>query len=471
MKKEFPRNFYWGGSTSANQYEGAWNIDGKGVSTADMTIAGTRKNPKKIAKAIVEGLNYPSHQAVDFYHRYKEDIALFAEMGFKMFRLSISWTRIYPTGLEDQPNEKGLAFYDAVFDECAKYGIEPLVTISHYDMPYALAKKYNGWVGRECIDLYIKYCNTVFTRYKSKVKYWLTFNEINSAFMSFGTFTSLGILDPDEIKTNMQGLHHQLVASAKAVSLAHSINSDFEVGCMLAYLTTYPYTCHPKDVLLAQERSRMHNYFCSDVQIRGSYPQYAKRFWEENNIDLIVETDDFQVLKEGCVDFYSFSYYMSVCASTDVKVEEASGNLLGGAKNPYLPASEWGWQIDPDGLRYSLNEIQDRYNDIPIMLVENGLGAVDTMVDGKIHDDYRINYLREHIEAMKEAIHDGVNLIGYLPWGCIDLVSASTGEMAKRYGFIYVDKDDDGLGTLNRFKKDSFFWYKKVIESNGKKLE
>lgn len=470
MDKEFPEHFFWGGSTSANQYEGAWNIDGKGVSTADMSTAGSRTKPKKITKTIVKGYRYPSHNAVDFYHHYKEDIALFAEMGFKMFRLSIAWTRIYPTGLEDQPNEKGLAFYDAVFDECVKYGIEPLVTISHYDMPYVLAQKYNGWAGRECIDLYIKYCNTIFTRYKNKVKYWLTFNEINCAFMNFGSYTSLGILEQNEIKTNMQGLHHQLVASAQAVQLAHKISPEFKVGCMLAYLTTYPYTCHPKDVLLAQERSRMHNYFCSDVQIRGEYPPYADRYWEENDINLIMEKDDLQVLKNGCVDFYSFSYYMSVCASTNEEVEATSGNLLGGAKNPYLSASEWGWQIDPDGLRYSLNEIQDRYNNIPIMLVENGLGAVDTIIEGEIKDDYRIDYLRKHIKAMKEAIHDGVNLIGYLPWGCIDLVSASTGEMAKRYGFIYVDLDNNGEGTLERKRKKSFNWYKKVISSNGKIL-
>ena len=349
MSNKFPNNFLWGGSTAANQYEGGWNEDGKGPSTADITTSGTKTEPKKVVKNLDSNYHYPSHNGVDFYHRYKEDISLLAEMGFNIFRMSIAWTRIFPKGIEEQPNEKGLKFYDAVFDECKKYGIEPLVTISHYDLPLFLSDNYNGWAGRECIDYYLKYCEVIFERYKGKVKYWITFNEINSAFMDFGTYTSLGIQVNRSLQTRMQALHHQLVASAKAVKLAHEVDPENMVGCMLAYLTTYPYTCDPKDVLLAQERTKIHNYFCSDVQIRGEYPSYAKRFWQDNQINLTILDDDLISLKEGCVDFYSCSYYMSICASTNEEIEASSGNLLGGAKNPYLSESEWGWQIDPEG--------------------------------------------------------------------------------------------------------------------------
>lgn len=479
--KTFRKDFLWGGATAANQYEGAWDVDGKGVSIPDLCTNGTHTVPKRVTNGFEEGTLYPSHEATDFYHHYKEDIALFAEMGFKTFRLSIAWTRIFPTGMEEKPNEKGLAFYDAVFDECHKYGIEPLVTISHYEMPYALVEKYNGWASRECVDFYVRYCEAIFERYKDKVKYWLTFNEINSGTMVMGATLSLGVIKDyfgpmmgvkDDPQVRFQALHHQFVASAKVVKLAHEKYPQFRMGNMICFITMYPSTCHPNDILEAQQKMRMVNWFCSDVQVRGAYPAYADRFFEELGITTQKEAGDDELLKEGVVDFYTLSYYMSNCignATGNAKTVE--GNIVVGLKNPYLEASDWGWQIDPKGLRYSLNAIYDRYQ-IPIMVVENGLGAKDVKeADGSVHDGYRIDYLKKHIEQMKEAVADGVDLIGYTPWGCIDLVSASTGEMAKRYGFIYVDKYDDGTGTLARSKKDSFYWYQNVIKTNGEDLE
>ena len=476
----FPKEFLWGGATAANQFEGGWNEGGKGLSGPDMLTNGTHSTSRLISRELEEGFYYPNHTASDFYHHYKEDIALMAEMGFKVYRMSISWTRIFPKGIEDKPNEQGLQFYDDVFDELNRYGIEPLVTISHYELPFYLTQHYNGWASRELIDYYVKYCNVLFNRYKNKVKYWLTFNEINCGTMPLGNFVALGILNEgtreyanqvDIPQLRYQALHHQFIASAKAVKLGHEINPEFQIGCMIGFVTSYPYTCNPKDVLKCQNEMNRMNYYCGDVQVRGEYPHYAKRLWKENNVEIHMEPDDLKILKEGTVDFYSFSYYMSNCVTVDEGAEDVSGNLIVGAKkNPYLPTSDWGWQIDPDGLRYTLNEIYARYN-IPLMVVENGLGAFDTVEeDGSIHDSYRIDYLKKHIECMSQAIEDGVDLIGYTPWGCIDLVSASTGEMAKRYGFVYVDADDYGNGTFNRLKKDSFEWYKKVIASNGEEL-
>ncbi|MBW8381810.1 MAG: glycoside hydrolase family 1 protein, partial [Youngiibacter sp.] len=408
------------------------------------------------------------------------DIALFAEMGFKVFRLSIAWSRIYPNGYDTEPNEEGLKFYDDVFDELKKHNIEPLVTISHYEMPLGLTEKYNGWAGRECIDHYVRYCDTIFRRYRDKVKLWLTFNEINILTMPMGAFLGGGILldksgtfgnnAADIPQVRFQGLHHQFVASAKAVKLGHEINPEFTIGCMIAYLTLYPHTCNPDDIILAQQRDNLANFLCSDVQVRGEYPGFAKRFFRDNGIEIKMEPGDEEILKEGTVDYYTFSYYMSNNVSVQPDQLQTSGNIMGGIKNPYLEVSDWGWAIDPKGLRWTLNNIYNRYR-IPLMIVENGLGAVDKITEEKkVHDSYRIDYLRKHIEQMGEAIQDGVDLIGYTPWGCIDLVSASTGEMHKRYGFIYVDKDNDGKGTLDRYRKDSFHWYRKVIESNGADL-
>ena len=476
----FPENFLWGAATAASQFEGAWNEDGKGVSVIDVMTAGTNMKSRVITRKIDKDIYYPSHQAVDFYHHYKEDIALLAEMGIKIFRMSIAWTRIYPTGFEEKPNEKGLQFYDNVFDELHKYGIEPLVTISHFDQPLYLTETCNGWADRKVISLFEKYCRTIFTRYKDKVKYWLTFNEMNCSSRSFGGYPGVGVLNEgttlftqqvDNPQVRLQALHHQLIASAIAVKTGHEINPQFQIGCMIGLITYYPYSCSPEDNLQALQNKLLHNYYCSDVQIFGEYPYFVKNYWKKNDIHIKFEDNDEKILKEGTVDFVSFSYYMTTCTTVQNDKEKTKGNWVEGVKNPYLESTEWGWQIDPVGLRYALTELYSRYR-IPIMVVENGLGAQDKIeVDGSIHDDYRIEYLRKHIIELEKAIEDGINVIAYTPWGPIDLISASTGEMKKRYGFIYVDLDDEGRGTFKRTKKKSYDWYKGVIESNGEILK
>lgn len=474
----FKKNFLWGGATAANQYEGAWDADGKGASVPDMCTNGTRDRWKSITREIREGLLYPSHEATDFYHHYQEDIALMAEMGFKCFRLSINWPRIFPTGTEMFPNKKGLDFYDKVFDECKKYGIEPLVTISHYEMPYALASSKNGWLSRDTISHFMRYVETIFERYQHKVKYWLTFNEINAGQMPIGDLISTSIVSGyegpiDELKNSeqdrYQALHHQLVASAMAVKLAHTKYPKFKIGNMITFIASYPRTCAPEDVMLSFSHMQSNNWYCCDVQVKGRYSYFAQKLWREKNIRLRTEPGDAEILKQGIVDFVSLSYYMTICVGTAGEKDPISGNLIGGVKNPYLESSDWGWQIDPIGLRYVLNLVYDRYQ-IPVMIVENGLGAIDQLEDGKVHDSYRIDYMRKHIEQMKLAVQDGVDLMGYTNWGFIDLVSLTTGEMRKRYGMIYVDKHDDGIGTLKRIRKDSFMWYQNVIKTNGEEL-
>lgn len=476
----FPKNFLWGGATAANQVEGGYDEGGKGLSIADVLSNGTHSSPRTISKETEEGLYYPNRIASDFYHHYKEDIELMAEMGFKAYRMSIAWTRIYPTGEEEEPNEEGLKFYQNVFAQLHKYHIEPIVTLSHYEMPLNLTNRYNGWASRKVIDLFVKYAKTVFEYYRDDVKYWLTFNEINCGCLPLGNYMSLGIrnegtrnfLDQvDDINLRYQGLHHQFVASALAVIEGHKISKDFRIGNMIAMMPVYPLTPNPEDMLLYQKNWRELQYYCADVQVRGAYPYFAKKFWKDNGITLKIEKGDLEILKEGTVDFFSLSYYQTNCVTTDKSVAMSSGNLLGGAKNPYLKSSEWGWQIDPDGLRFTLNELYSRYQ-IPLLVVENGLGAFDKLEEGnEVHDPYRIDYLKQHIIAMEQTIEDGVDLFGYTWWGWIDLTSASTGEMGKRYGFVYVDSDDYGNGTFNRYKKDSFYWYKKVIASNGENLE
>ena len=475
------KDFLWGGATAANQCEGAWDRDGKGVSVADICTGGKFGQSKRITPVLEQGTFYPSHEAIRHYDRFREDIALFAEMGFKCYRFSIAWTRIFPNGDEAEPNEAGLRHYEEVIDECLKYGIEPLITISHYEVPFGLTKKCNAWVSREMIDYFLNYCRAIFTHYKGKVKYWLTFNEINSASEPMGALLNQGILNdlehptefmkqPDIPQQRYQGLHHLLVASALAVKMAHEIDPNYRVGNMMIYSASYPLTCDPDDVLACQAYNRRYNYYCTDVQARGAYPAYAKRMLEGLGVKLEVQPEDAEILRNGTVDFITFSYYMSSC-QTAKDMKGGEGNILGGVPNPNLPASDWGWQIDPKGLRYALNDLYDRYG-LPLMVVENGLGAKDEIeADGSINDDYRIDYLRQHIEQMKEAVEDGVDLMGYTPWGCIDLVSASTGEYAKRYGMIYVRRYDDGTGDFARLKKKSFYWYQKVIATNGEDLD
>ncbi|MGU8031278.1 glycoside hydrolase family 1 protein [Streptococcus suis] len=479
--KQFPKGFLWGGATAANQYEGGWNLGGRGPATSDTYIAvdpDKRKDMshfgKPVSRADVEfaladqeGL-YPKRWGSDFYHRYKEDIALFAEMGFKTFRLSIAWSRIFPKGDELEPNEEGLAFYDAVFNELNKYGIEPLVTLSHYEFPLHLALEYGGWKNRKVIEFFVRYAETVFKRYQGKVKYWLTFNEIN--ILGMVGYLSGGLLFEDgknDLEAMYQAVHHQFIASSLATKVAHEIDPENKVGCMLARMENYAATCNPDDVLAALKKDQ-ENLFYTDVQVRGAYPSYMKRFFKENNIQVVFEPGDEAILKQYPVDFMSFSYYMtSITRALPDKDKATAGNLILGEANPYLEASDWGWQIDPVGLRITLNKLYDRYQ-VPLFIVENGLGALDKVeADGSIQDGYRIAYLEKHIQQMYEAIEDGVELMGYTPWGCIDLVSASTSEMSKRYGFIYVDADDQGNGSFDRSRKASFYWYKEVIASNG----
>lgn len=485
----FPKEFLWGGATAANQYEGGYNLGGKGLSISDITTGGSKTAARKLTIELEDGsriaqdrskdlpkgskgyinknMYYPSHVATDFYHSYKEDIALMAEMGFKCFRMSINWTRIYPNGDNKIPNEEGLKFYENVFNELLKNGIEPVVTINHFDMPLDIANNYNGWLNRETISLFEEFCETIFTRYKDKVKYWITFNEIN--FLR--DYTNLGVANASDYYIQNQCIYHIFLASAKAVKLAHSINPNNKVGMMVANILFYPESCNPNDTLEELMFSRNFKDFYMDVQIRGYYPNYKLKELERLNVELKKEVGDEKLLKDGIADYLAFSYYNSGVCSSDKSKKKTGGNQIGGLFNPYLEETEWGWPIDPVGLRITLNKLYDRYQ-IPLMIVENGIGASDTLEEeGNINDEYRIDYLRKHIIEMEKAINiDGVNLIGYTAWGCIDLVSAGTGEMKKRYGFVYVDMDDKGRGTLKRFRKKSFYWYKDVISSNGDKV-
>ncbi len=478
MEYKLPDTFLWGGAVATHQVEGGWNEGGKGVSVVDVLTAGSHGVDRVITDGIQDGYYYPNHDAVDFYHRYKEDIQLFAEMGFKCFRTSIAWTRIFPKGDEETPNEAGLQFYDDLFDELLKYGIQPVVTLSHFEMPYYLVKKYGGWKNRKLIDFFVKYALTVMERYKDKVKYWMTFNEINNQknykYPLFG-YTCSGVIfteDENPEECMYQVVHHELVASAIVVKEGHKINPDFQIGCMIACVPLYPYSCHPEDVMYSA--LAMHDrYLFGDVHVRGEYPSYILREWERKGFSIKQEKEDAEILRQGKVDFVGLSYYMTNAVKAN-NIAEGNGldGFPGSISNPYVQKSDWGWQIDPIGLRYALNLLYERYQK-PLFIVENGFGAIDEMdADGNINDDYRIAYLKAHIEEMKKAVLlDGVDLMGYTPWGCIDCVSFTTGEMEKRYGFIYVDRNNDGTGTLERYRKKSFYWYKNVIRTNGNCLD
>ncbi len=485
----FPEGFLWGGAVAANQWEGGWNLGGRGPAMTDVTTGGTVNTPRLITYiaadgthgtltrgqklpegahyAVLDEYHYPNHDAVDGYHHYKEDIALFGEMGFKQFRMSISWSRLYPTGLEKEPNKEGVEFYCDMFLEMRKHNIEPLVTIWHFDTPLYLEEHCGGWLNRETIEHFVRYATTVFTEYKGLVHNWLTFNEINNTVQFLGVRG--GVTDKD-FQEAYQHLHYQFVASAKAVQIGHAIDPSNMIGCMICGITWYPATCDPKDILACRYAWERNIFYCSDVQCIGAYGSYAKRLWDEHNVTLDITEEDLADLARGTVDMYTFSYYMSNLVTTHKVTDMVGGNFSLGARNEYLKYSDWGWATDADGLQYYLEMIYDRYG-LPLMVVENGLGAYDTVEeDGSIHDPFRIDYYRVHIEAMDKALEHGVNLIGYTTWGCIDVVSAGTGEMRKRYGFIYVDMDDEGKGSMKRSRKDSFYWYKKVIESNGSEL-
>lgn len=471
-------NFLWGGAVAAHQLEGAWNVNGRGPSVCDVLTGGSVSTLRRITDGVVEGEHYPNHNGIDFYHTYRQDIELFAELGFKCFRTSISWSRIFPKGDEIEPNEDGLQFYDDMFDCLLEHGIQPVITLSHFEMPYYLATEYGGWLNRKCIDFFVHYAVTVMQRYKNKVKYWMTFNEINNQTNTnldiFG-WTNSGIRF-SQLKNPKQALyqaaHHELVASAIVVQKGHEINPEFQIGCMCSFVPFYPYSCNPDDVMMANE-SMHERYYFMDVHVRGHYGAYAKKAWEREGNAPVMQPGDEEILANGTVDYIGFSYYMSEAVKAD---QQGDGKSLSGGnehsvRNPYVKASDWGWQIDPVGLRHALNVMYERYEK-PLFIVENGFGAIDTLQDdGSCDDSYRIDYLRAHIEEMKKAVeYDGVDLMGYTPWGCIDVVSFGTGELRKRYGFIYVDLNDDRTGTGNRYKKKSFDWYRQVIASNGETL-
>lgn len=466
-------DFLWGGALAAHQFEGGLDHTSKGLSVADVMTAGASGRPRVITDGVQDGVYYPNHVAIDFYHHYKEDIALLAEMGFRCFRTSIAWSRIFPQGDEDTPNEEGLQFYDAVFDELLKYGIEPVITLSHFEMPYHLAKAYGGFASRKAIDFFLNFAEVCFRRYKDKVKYWMTFNEINNQ-MNYRTdiygWVNGGVRfsqypNPEEIM--YQSAHYQLVASAKAVKLGHTINPEFRIGNMISMVPYYPINCKPANVLAAMEKMHEKWFFC-DIQCRGHYPSYAKNFLKRKGFHIDITQADIEALAQGTVDFIGFSYYMTDTVDVDAPAEDPDSFSV---KNPYVEKTAWNWAIDPEGLRYALNLFYERYEK-PLFIVENGLGMADVKEpDGSCHDPYRIEYLRAHIQQMKKAVEeDGVDLMGYTPWGCIDCVSFTTGEMKKRYGFVYVDRDDLGNGSMARSRKDSFFWYQKVIRSNGEDL-
>lgn len=474
---KLPKTFLWGGAVAAHQLEGGWNLDGRGPSICDVMTAGSATVARKITDGVLPGEHYPNHEGIDFYHTYEKDLDLFQEMGFKCFRTSISWSRIFPNGDEETPNEAGLAFYDRLFDAMLRRNIQPVVTISHFEMPYHLAKVYGGFRDRRLIDFYLRFCEVIFRRYHRKVHYWLLFNEINNqtdTTRDIYAFTNSGIMfRPGENRREVmyQAVHHEFVAGAKAVQLARKIDSTMQMGCMVAWVPIYPYSCAPDDMLSAQ--NAMHDRFLfTDVYARGHYPAYLLRAWEREGLNIRMEPGDLEAIQAGTVDFIALSYYMSAVSKADSTGDAGQRGFDTSVSNPYLKCSDWGWTIDPNGLKYSLCQLYERY-ELPLFVVENGFGAYDHPDEtGFVHDTYRIDYLREHIKALKRAVlEQGVNVIGYTVWGCIDVVSFGTGEMEKRYGMIYVDRDNQGNGTQKRSRKESFAWYKKVIESQGDCLE
>lgn len=475
-----PKDFLWGGALAAHQFEGGWNAAGKGPSVVDVMTAGAHGVPRQITETIEEGTFYPNHEAIDFYHRYKEDIAMFAEMGLKCLRTSIGWSRIFPKGDEEEPNEAGLQFYDDVFDELIRHGIEPVITLSHFEMPLHLAREYGGFRSRKVAEYFAKFAEVCFNRYKDKVTYWMTFNEINNKMdvnnpLFLWTNSGVSVKEGENAKEVMyQAGHHELLASAWAVAKGKEINPSFQIGAMVSHVPIYPYSSNPEDVMLAEEYMRQ-RYFFPDVQVRGYYPSYALKEFEREGYHIPFDEGDEESLRKGKVDYLGFSYYMSTTVKSDA-VSDHNGDIVNGAlphgvENPYIKSSDWGWSIDPTGLRYTLNRFYDRYQ-IPLFIVENGFGAIDQVEeDGSIHDPERIQYLASHIQALKKAVeYDGVDLIGYTPWGIIDIVSFTTGEMKKRYGMIYVDRDNEGNGSMKRLKKDSFTWYQNVIATNGEEV-
>lgn len=483
MSKRFPEGFLWGGATSSSQIEGAYNVGGRGLSHLDFIRRVEKSDDEKVfpiqvtpemfadAEANQDTYNLAFRRGNDFYHRYEEDIALLAEMGFKTFRMSIAWERLFPTGLEETPQQDGVDFYHRVFQECRKHNIEPLVSMLHYDIPVHLTKTINGWESPKTVDYFVHYAKFIIDEYKDEVKYWLTFNEINmsmhSSYLGGGMFVEKS--EKSEESCVHQNLHHQLIASAKVVKYFHENHPTGQVGNMNCMLRNYPLTSHPDDVLATVQQTQF-NHSTIDVQVKGAYPKFLLNYYEENNVDIDWYPNHEEILMDGKVDFISISYYHTAVISTDEDKKEPIGRFVRNLENPLIPRTDWGWGIDPNGLRIALNELNFRYN-LPIFIVENGFASREELTaDNKVHDDYRIKYLSEHINAIADSIADGVEVMGYTPWGCIDLVSCGDAQMTKRYGFVYVDADDEGNGTYDRYRKDSFYWYKKVIETNGEDL-
>ena len=461
--KAFPENFLWGASTSAYQVEGASLEDGKGPSCQDV-----KEIPVGTSDLTV---------CADQYHRYKEDIALMAEMGFKTYRFSVSWSRILPEGT-GAINPKGIAYYNHIIDECLKYGIEPLVTMFHFDMPASLDRR-GSWSNRESVDWFVNFAKILFENYGDRVKYWLTINEQNMLTLFGPTIGTLTIPKGTEnlLKETYQQNHHMLVAQAKVMALCHEMIPNAKIGPAPNISIVYPATCKPKDVLAAQNFNALRNWLYLDMAVYGRYNDLSWAYLKEHDALPKFSEGDEQILKSGHPDFIGFNYYNSTtCQWSDsfeqIKDSSAPLDIAGmfeGAKNPYLPVTEFNWEIDPDGFRATIREIYSRYH-LPMIITENGLGAYDKLTeDGKIHDPYRIDFLRKHIEQMRLAIADGCDMMGYCPWSAIDLISTHEG-IVKRYGFIYVDRDEFDLKTLKRYRKDSFYWYKKVIASNGENL-
>ena len=461
----------WGAAMSAAQAEGAYLEDGKGLDIFDTLDQSGERAAKRFPRP-EKGRYYPSHEGPDFYHHMEEDLRLMKECGLECFRTSFSWARIFPTGLETEPNEKGLRFYDRMIDLCRQYEIEPIITLSHLEMPYELFEVTGGWEDRRCIDSFLRYAVTVFERYKGKIRYYITFNEINCT-IHFPLIVGVGVDRSDNpMQCKYQATHHVMIANCLAVRALRRIDPQAQIGAMTAYGPVYPLTPDPRDVKKAEEVER-ENLFVSDTLIRGHYPYYMKRFLRENGIELNVTPEDEELLSSCRIDFLAMSYYNTNAETVTKDARAAGGNLFGGVKNPYLEETQWGWQIDPLGIRILLNKLAQRYDNFPLMIVENGIGAKDRVEDGQIHDDYRISYLSDHLKQVREALEDGVELIAYTMWSFIDLVSASGGKMSKRYGLVYVDRDDDGKGTNKRICKDSYYWYRdflrKMKESQGEK--
>ncbi|MFT9373660.1 glycoside hydrolase family 1 protein [Liquorilactobacillus hordei] len=482
MSKNFsmPKNFLWGGAIAANQAEGAFGVDGKGISLADVHKYYPDKTNEEIQVLQHKGMTkkqveanikdkegyYPKRHGIDFYHSYPQDLKLLSEMGFKTFRTSIDWTRIFPTGDEEKPNEAGLKYYDNLIDKVIELGMEPIITMLHYETPINITLKYGGWNNRDVIPLFVKYGKVLLERYQKKVKYWIIINQIN--LIQFEPFNSTAICYDqvdNYLEAKYQAIHNQFVASAEIVKFGKQLNTALKLGTMVADSTAYPFSCKPEDVILALERNRM-QYFYTDVQLRGVYPQAALNYFKENHINLKIQESDLKLLKKNTMDFLAVSYYYSQMVNS----EKNDMDPLTTESNPYIKANPWGWGVDPLGLYNTLSQYWDRYQK-PIMIAENGFGMYDKLsVDGKIHDQYRISYLAGHIAAMKKAIYNGADIFAYCAWGPIDIVSCSSAQMGKRYGFVYVDLDDKGQGSGRRIRKDSFSWYQHVIATNGAEL-